>query len=236
MFPFDSRCAVHFKQSGGSTTITAHDAMRVDYAVVSGGCTLSTATGAATNGVISSSFTFNEARASCVLSFTAYFGASSGTVSAASANLLSQTRTVVASSVVFGSALAASPLVAGTAYPFTCEALCVDASLQPPQARLQHTRLRESRPSCFHLTQGVQCISSNPTDQPQSLLTTPCELITPSSAEAAPCQPPPEQLQTALSAAACQFLHLMAFLSLVFFPLSPTLVQALVQCHQLSST
>ena len=124
MFPFDANGAVEFKQSGASTTITAHDTMRVDYAVVSGGCTLSTTTGAATNGVVSSSFTFNEARASCVLSFTAYFGASSVEVSATSTNgnLASQTRTVVASSVVFGTALAAGPLVAGTAYAFTCEA------------------------------------------------------------------------------------------------------------------
>ena len=124
MLPFDASCAVHFKRSDGSTTITAHDAMRVDYAVVSGGCTLSSS-GAATNGVVSSSFTFNEARASCVLSFTAYFGASSGTVSATIANLANQTRRVVAGSVVFGigTALAASPLVAGTAYAFTCEAL-----------------------------------------------------------------------------------------------------------------
>ena len=111
--------------------------------------------------------------------------------------------------MVFGTALAAGPLVAGTAYGFTCEALCVDASLQPPPARLQHARLRESRPSCSHLTPIVQCSSNNPTDQPQSLLTAPCELITPSSAEAAPCQPPPEQLQTALSAAALRSMKLV---------------------------
>ena len=122
MFPFDANCAVQFKQSDGSTTITAHDAMRVVYAVVSGGCTLSTTSGAASSGVVSSSFTFNQVRASCEVSFTAYFGATSGTVSATSANLASETRRVVASSVVFGTALAASPLVAGTAYPFTCEA------------------------------------------------------------------------------------------------------------------
>ena len=146
MFPFDADCAVQFKQSDGSTTITAHGAMRVDYAVVSGGCTLSTATGAATNGVVSSSFTFNEARASCVLSFAAYFGASPDTTVSATntnGNLAQQTRTVVASSVVFGTALAAGPLVAGTAYPFTCEAQFVDACSQPPPARLHHRRLRE---------------------------------------------------------------------------------------------
>ena len=123
MFPFDAHCAVEFKGSDGSTTITAHDAMRVDYAVVSGGCTLSNTSGAASSGVVSSSFTFNEVRASCVVSFTAYFGASSGTVAATIANPANQTRRVVASSVVFGTALADSPLVAGTAYAFTCEAL-----------------------------------------------------------------------------------------------------------------
>jgi hypothetical protein len=125
MFPFDADCAVEFKESDGSTTITAHDAMRVDYAVVSGGCTLSIATGAASSGVVSSSFTFNEVRASCVLSFTAYFGvftgASSGTLSATSANLASETRTVVASSVVFDAALAAGPLVAGASNTFKRE-------------------------------------------------------------------------------------------------------------------
>ena len=126
MFPFDANCAVQFKRSDGSTPITAHDAMRVDYAVVSGGCALSNTTGAASSGVVSSSisvFTFDGAPQSCVFSFTAYFGASSGTASATMANLANQTRRVVAGSVVFGTALAASPLVAGTAYAFTCEAL-----------------------------------------------------------------------------------------------------------------
>ena len=122
MVPVDAHCAVVFKGSDGSTTITAHDAMRVDYAV-SGGCTLSNTSGAALAGVVSSSFTFNEVRASCVLSFTAYFGAGSGTVSATMVNPANQTRRVVASSVVFGTALAAGPLVAGTSYAFTCEAL-----------------------------------------------------------------------------------------------------------------
>ena len=127
MFPFDADCAVQFKQSDGSTTITDHDAMRVDYAVVSGGCTLSTTTGAASSGVVSSSFTFNEVRASCEVSFTAYFG-TTGTDSATMQNPGSVTRTVRANSVVFGTnELVASPWVAGTAYAFTCEALFVDA-------------------------------------------------------------------------------------------------------------
>ena len=143
MFPFDADCAVQFKQSDGSTTITDHDAMRVDYAVVSGGCTLSTSSGAASSGVVSSTFKFNQVRASCVLSFTAYFG-TEGTDSATMQNPGSVTRTVVASSVVFGTELAASPLVAGTAYPFTCEAQFVDACSQLPPARLHHTRLHHT--------------------------------------------------------------------------------------------
>ena len=180
---------MEFKTSSPSATITAHDAMRVVYQVVSGSCTLSdsptTSSGAASSGVVSSTFKFNQVRASCEVSFTAYFG-TTGTVSAATMqNPASQTRTVVASSVVFGTELAAGPLVAGTAYSFTCEAQFVDACSQPPPARLQHARLRESRPSCSHLTPIVQWSSNDPTDQPPSLLTTPCELFTPSSAEAA---------------------------------------------------
>ena len=201
MFPFDADCAVEFKRSDGSTTITAHDAMRVVYAVVSGGCTLTdsptTSSGAASSGVVSSTFKFNQVRASCEVSFTAYFG-TTGTDSATMQNPASQTRTVVASSVVFGTELAAGPLVAGTAYSFTCEAQFVDACSQPPPARLQHARLRESRPSCSHLTPIVQWSSNDPTDQPPSLLTTPCELFTKSSAEAARCQTPAEQLHPAL--------------------------------------
>ena len=142
MFPFDADCAVQFKQSDGSTTITDHDAMRVDYAVVSGGCTLSSS-GAASSGVVSSTFKFNQVRASCEVSFTAYFG-TTGTDSATMQNPGSVTRTVRANSVVFGTnELVASPWVAGTAYAFTCEALFVDACSQPPPARLHHTRLRE---------------------------------------------------------------------------------------------
>ena len=121
MFPFDADCAVQFKGSDGSTTVTAHDGMRVDYAVVSGGCTLSTTSGAASSGVVSSSVAVTGVYQSCVLSFTAYFGASSGTDSATMANPGPLTRTVRASSVVFDTSLADSPLVAGTAYAFTRE-------------------------------------------------------------------------------------------------------------------
>ena len=118
MFPFDASFAVQFKTADGSTAITANGPIRVDFAVVSGGCTLSTTSGAALSGVVSSSFTFNEVRESCVLSFNAYFGSSSGTVSATIANPASQTRTIVASSVVFDIALAVGPLVAGASNNF----------------------------------------------------------------------------------------------------------------------
>ena len=208
--------------------------MRVVYQVVSGGCTLTdsptTSSGAASSGVVSSTFMFNQVRASCVVSFTAKFGADSGIVAATITNPASQTRTVVASSVVFGTELAAGPLVAGTAYSFTCEAQFVDACSQPPPARLQHARLRESRPSCSHLTPIVQCSSNYPTDQPQSLLTATCELITPSSAEAARCRPPPEQLQTALSAAA---LRSMKLVHPACCPSPPTSGRALALCQRL---
>ena len=147
MFPFDADCAVQFKRSDGSTTITAHDGRRVDYAVVSGGCTLSTTSGAASSGVVSSSFTFNEVRESCVLSFTAYFGASSGGVSATIANPGSLIRRVVAGSVVlFATALAASPLVAGAAYAFTCKALL----------------LMQARNHCHHACTTHACVSNAP--------------------------------------------------------------------------
>ena len=124
-------CAVEFKTSSPIATITAHDAMRVVYQVVSGGCTLTdsptTSSGAASSGVVSSTFKFNQVRASCEVSFTAYFG-TTGTDSATMQNPGSVTRTVRANSVVFGTnELAASPWVAGTAYAFTCEALFVDA-------------------------------------------------------------------------------------------------------------
>ena len=121
MFPFDADCAVQFKRSDGSTTITAHDDMRVDYAVVSGGCFLSTSSGAASSGVVSSSVAFTGIYQSCEVSFTAYFGASPGTDSATMANPASQTRMVRASSVVFDIALAGSPLVAGASNTFKRE-------------------------------------------------------------------------------------------------------------------
>ena len=142
MFPFDADCAVEFKRSDGSTTITAHDAMRVVYAV-SGGCTIDHNFKAASSssGVVDDTIVFVGIYQACVLSFTAYFGASPDTtVSATSANLASETRTVVASSVVFGTgtALAAGPLVAGVSNTFTREF--------PILSRLRHCAIIGARP------------------------------------------------------------------------------------------
>ena len=68
------------------------------------------------------SATFNHLSAACGL--TASWNAAGSTASSVA---LSPQKIVVASSVVFGTELDASPLVAGTAYPFTCEAQFVDA-------------------------------------------------------------------------------------------------------------
>ncbi len=111
---------MEFKGSDGSTTITAHDTMRVDYAVVSGGCALSTTSGAASSGVVSSSVAVTGVYQSCVLSFTAYFG-TTGTDSATMANPTPLTRMVSASRVVFDTELAVSPLVAGVSNTFKRE-------------------------------------------------------------------------------------------------------------------
>ena len=122
VFNSDAAPAVGFKTSGGAL-ITNHEDIRVSYAI-SGGCTIDHALKAAALGVVDDSIVFVGIYQACVLSFTAYFGASSGNVSATSGNLAPETRTVVASSVVFDTPLANSPLVAGTAYAFTRESPC----------------------------------------------------------------------------------------------------------------
>ena len=121
VFYYDATPAVGFKTSGGAL-ITNHEGIRVSYAI-SGGCTIDHALKAAasSSGVVDDSIVFVGIYQACVLSFTAYFGASSGPDSATMANPGPLTRTVRASSVVFDTSLANSPLVAGTAYAFTRE-------------------------------------------------------------------------------------------------------------------
>ena len=121
VFHCDATPAVGFKTSGGAL-ITNHEGIRVSYAI-SGGCTIDHALKAAasSSGVVDDTIVFVGIYQACVLSFTAYFGASSGTVSATSTDPASQTRRVVASSVVFDTVLAAGPLVAGASNIFKRE-------------------------------------------------------------------------------------------------------------------
>ena len=119
VFHCDATPAVGFKTSGGAL-ITNHEDIRVSYAI-SGGCSIDHAFKAAALGVVDDTIVFVGIYQACVLSFTAYFGADSGTVSATSTDPASQTRRVVASSVVFDTVLAAGPLVAGASNAFTRE-------------------------------------------------------------------------------------------------------------------
>ena len=124
VFHCDATPAVGFKTSGGAL-ITNHEDIRVSYAIT-GGCSIDHTYKAATSssGVVDDTIVLVGIYQACVLSFAAYFGASSGTVSATSADPASQTRRVVASSVVFDTVLAAGPLVAGASNTFKRESPC----------------------------------------------------------------------------------------------------------------
>ena len=124
MFPFDANCAVLFRDSA-LATITSHEAMRVVYDVISGGCSIDNAVGTAALGVVSSTIVLNGFVGSCTLSFTAYFGSTAGSVSSTQSNAPGATRLLIASSVIHDPAflLAAGPLIAGASYPFKREAL-----------------------------------------------------------------------------------------------------------------
>ena len=80
VFHFDATPAVGFKASGGAL-ITNHEGIRVSYAIT-GGCTIDHAfkAAASSSGVVDDTIVFVGIYEACVLSFTAYFGASSGTV------------------------------------------------------------------------------------------------------------------------------------------------------------
>ena len=121
VFYYDATPAVGFKTSGGAL-ITNHEDIRVSYAI-SGGCSIDHAfkAAASSSGVVDDAIVFGGIYQACVLSFAAYFGASSGGVSATIANPANQTRRVVASSVVFDIALADSPLVSGASNTFKRE-------------------------------------------------------------------------------------------------------------------
>ena len=121
VFHCDATPAVGFKASGGAL-ITNHEDIRVSYAVA-GGCTIDHhfKAAASSSAVIDETIVFVGIYQACVVSFTAYFGASSGGMSATIANPAPLTRRVVASSVVFDIALADSPLVSGASNTFKRE-------------------------------------------------------------------------------------------------------------------
>ena len=147
MFPFDANCAVLFKDSV-SATITVHEAMRVVYDIISGGCSIDVALGTAALGVVSSTIVLNGFVGSCTLSFTAYFGSAPAMVSSTQSNAPAISRTLIAHSVIPDPAflLAAGPLTAGASYPFKREALLDGVfSSKPPPPRLRRTHFHESR-------------------------------------------------------------------------------------------
>ena len=129
----DAVAAVEFKI--GAAVVTAHDAMTVTTTVTPAACVLSgNATVNAASGVATySGVTFTGYIGVCTMTFVGKF-TSSGTP--ASTNLLpaAEVRTVIASSMVIGTALPATPLVGGTGYTFTGVVLCA-AHAPLPAAR-----------------------------------------------------------------------------------------------------
>ena len=106
-----------FKNTDGAV-ITSHDAMRVDYAVTSGSCTISKNTKGVTSGVVSDSFIINSFVGSCVFSFSAYFGESPANAESTNQQPSALTRTLIASSMVFVQELPEGPLTGGFGYSF----------------------------------------------------------------------------------------------------------------------
>ena len=104
----------------GGNIVTAHDAMTVTTTVAPAACVLSgNAVVSAASGVATySGVSFLVYIGVCTMTFAGKF-TSSGTP--ASTNLLpaAEVRTVIASSMVIGTALPATPLVGGTGYTFT---------------------------------------------------------------------------------------------------------------------
>ena len=106
-----------FKNTDGAV-ITSHDAMRVDYAVTSGSCTISKNTKGVTSGVVSDSFIINSFVGSCVFSFSAYFGESPANAESTNQQPSALTRTLIASSMVFVQELPEGSLTGGFGYSF----------------------------------------------------------------------------------------------------------------------
>ena len=114
----DAVCAVEFKI--GANRVTAHDAMTVTTTVSPAACVMSgNAVQSAVSGVATySSVSFTGYIGVCTMTFAGKF-TSTGTPTSTDSLPDAEARTVIASSMVIGTALPASPLVGGTGYTFT---------------------------------------------------------------------------------------------------------------------
>ena len=127
----------------GTDVVTAHDAMTVTTTVtaavapatcvLSGNAAMSAELGVATY----SGVTFTGYIGVCTMTFVGKF-TSTGTPASTNQLPAAEVRTVIASSMVIGTALPATPLVGGTGYTFTGVVLCcarAAACCTPPRAR-----------------------------------------------------------------------------------------------------
>ena len=114
----DAVCAVEFKI--GANRVTAHDAMTVTATMSPAACVLSgSAVQSAASGVAAySGVSFTGYIGVCTMTLAGKF-TSTGTPASTDSPPFSVTRTVIASSMVIGTALPGTPLVGGTGYTFT---------------------------------------------------------------------------------------------------------------------
>ena len=113
----DAVAAVEFKI--GANRVTAHDAMTVTTTVSPAACVISQSVNATYSGVATySSVSFTGYIGVCTMTFAGKF-TSTGTPTSTDSLPAAEARTVIASSMVIGTALPASPLVGGTGYTFT---------------------------------------------------------------------------------------------------------------------
>ena len=119
----DAVAAVVFKIGGN--VVTAHDNMTVTTTVAPAACVLSpNAVISAASGVANySGVTFTGYIGVCTMTFEGKF-TSSGTPASINQLPAAEVRTVIASSMVIGTALPTTPLVGGTGYTFTGVVLC----------------------------------------------------------------------------------------------------------------
>jgi hypothetical protein len=119
VFYYDATPAVGFKTSGGAL-ITNHEGIRVKYAI-SGGCSIDHdfKAAASSSGVVDDNIVFNNFVGSCQCSFSAFFGATEGSVvPSTQTNAPVVSRTLIAHSMEFSTSLSNGPLTGGDEYPF----------------------------------------------------------------------------------------------------------------------